>query len=232
MSASRTLSRLKQSLGTATCLLVEHGQKTISTFLWGVGAIVWGSHIMLSKREEVRDGSNYRKQISSVLRMQDLSGIFPFDERLKDLMAFKAEFGHCNAPQTGSRNNKHYSLGKWCSNMRESSKAIKEGRSPGRKLSKADIQYLENAGFEWNVSNRNIPFDERLKDLMAFKAEFGHCTVPQTKSRNNKHYSLGCWCSDMRRSYKAIKKGETPRCKLSKANSQRLEKAGFKWCLK
>jgi hypothetical protein len=70
-----------------------------------------------------------------------------FDERIKDLMAFKAEFGHCNVPKTRSSNNKHYSLGIWCSNMRESYKAIKDGRSPVRKLSKADIQRLENAGF-------------------------------------------------------------------------------------
>ena len=34
-------------------------------------------------------------------------------------------------------------------------------------------------------------FDERFKDLMAFKAEFGHCNVPKTNSSNNKYSSLG-----------------------------------------
>ena len=53
---------------------------------------------------------------------------------------------------------------------------------PRCKLSKADIQRLENAGFEWNLSKK-VSFDERLKDLMAFKAEFGHCNVPLTRSR-------------------------------------------------
>ena len=79
-------------------------------------------------------------------------GITSFDERIKDLMSFKAEFGHCNVPQTRSRNNKHYSLGCWCNDMRRSYKSIKEGRSPARKLSKADIQRLENAGsgFDWS----------------------------------------------------------------------------------
>jgi hypothetical protein len=66
--------------------------------------------------------------------------------------------------------------------MRLSYNAIKEGRSPGCKLSKANMKRLENAGFEWNLS-KNVPFDERLKDLMAFKAEFGHCNVPLTRSR-------------------------------------------------
>jgi hypothetical protein len=110
--------------------------------------------------------------------------------------------------------------------MRLSYNAIKEGRSPGCKLSKANMKRLENAGFEWNLS-KNVPFDERLKDLMAFKAEFGHCNVPQTRSRNNRHYSLGKWCNNMRMSYKSIKEGRSPSHKLSKANIKRLENAEF-----
>jgi hypothetical protein len=151
-----------------------------------------------------------------------------FDERIKDLMSFKAEFGHCNVPQTKSKNNKHLSLGYWCGDMRKAYKAIKEGRSTDRKLSKANIQRLENAGFEWNVSKK-VPFDERLKDLMSFKAEFGHCNVSNTRSRNIKYYSLGIWCNNMRMSYKAIKEGESLSRKLSKADIQRLENAGFEW---
>jgi hypothetical protein len=73
-----------------------------------------------------------------------------FDEHFKELMAFKEEFGHCNVPQTKSRNNKHLSLGYWFNNIRMSYKAIKEGRSSDRKLSKADMKRLENAGFEWS----------------------------------------------------------------------------------
>ena len=76
-------------------------------------------------------------------------------------------------------------------------------------------------------------FDERFKDLMSFKAEFGHCNVPRTKSRNNKHLSLGVWCCDVRHSYRAIKMGRSPshKLKLSKANIQCLENAGFEWSL-
>jgi hypothetical protein len=78
----------------------------------------------------------------------------------------------------------------------------------------------------------NKTFDERFKELIAFKAEFGHCNVPQTRSSNNKYRSLGIWCGNMRRSYKAIKEGGTPNNKLSKADMKRLEKAGFEWRLK
>ena len=140
-------------------------------------------------------------------------------------MAFKAKFGHCNVPCTQSSNNKHASLGKWCSHVRTSYKTAPRNN----KLSKADMKRLENAGFEWNHYKK---FDERFKDLMAFKAEFGHCNVPKTQSRNYKHYSLGSWCNEMRQSYKDIKKGGMPRCKLSKPDIKRLEKAGFKWHFK
>ena len=155
-----------------------------------------------------------------------------FDERMKDLMSFKAEFGHCNVPNTRSRNKKHLSLGAWCNHARESYKAIKLGRSPSRKLSKASIERLENAGFEWNLSKK-IPFDKRLIEIMAFKAEFGHCNVPKTQSRNNTHRSLGIWCISMRKTYKTIKEGRSPGCKLSKADmKQRLENAGFEYLSK
>jgi hypothetical protein len=154
-----------------------------------------------------------------------------FDERFKDLMSFKAEFGHCNVPDPRSRNStKHKSLGLWCSCVRKSYNSIKQGGTPRHyKLTKARIQRLECAGFVWNLYKK---FDERLKDLMAFKAEFGHCNVPGTNSRKNKHLSLGKWCSHVRESYKSIKEGRSPDYKLSKANIKRLEKAGFKWRFK
>ena len=67
---------------------------------------------------------------------------------------------------------------------------------------------------------------------MVFKAEFGHCNVPQTRSRNNKYLSLGVWRTHVRQSYKSIKEGGILRCKLSNAEIKRLEKAGFEWRLK
>jgi hypothetical protein len=49
------------------------------------------------------------------------------------------------------------------------------------------MKRLENAGFEWKLLKT---FDDRFNDLVAFKAKFGHCNVPSTKSNNNKHSSL------------------------------------------
>ena len=76
-------------------------------------------------------------------------------------------------------------------------------------------------------------FDNRVKDLQAFKEEHGHCNVTQSKSDKNKYQSLGKWCSTIRYLYKKIKQGQTPKgtCKLSDSKIQRLEAIGFKWNL-
>jgi hypothetical protein len=191
--------------------------------------------------ETTMNGSNEDVNISSSRRVSAVAAATratkrnkahkTFDERMKDLMSFKAEFGHCNVPNTRSRNIKYYSLGIWCNNMRMSYKSIKEGRSPSHKLSKANIKRLENAGFQWSSISKTCTFDKRFKDLMAFKAEFDHCNVPVTKS--SKHFSLGKWCSHIRLTYRAIQEGRgNLHCKISNADIKRLEKAGFEWRLK
>ena len=160
-----------------------------------------------------------------------------FDNRVKDLQAFKEEHGHCNVTLSKSdKNAKYKSLGNWCSNIRQSYKKIKQGGEASYKLSDANIQLLERMGFDFSLRayEEKISFDDRMKDLQAFKEEHGHCNVPISKSdKNIKYQSLGIWCSKMRQSYKKIKHGQTPpnTRKLSDANIQRLEAVGFKWNL-
>ena len=72
MSASKISWHSKQSLVTALCL--KQSQETISTILSGVGAVIWGGHIKLSKREKRRD-VNYPKQTASALRKLVSSGV-------------------------------------------------------------------------------------------------------------------------------------------------------------
>jgi hypothetical protein len=206
---------------TASRLALDHSSATAET-------------IMNVSNEDTNTGASPTRGVSAIAAatLVDKRRKFQktFDERFKDLMAFKAKFGHCNVPCTKSSNNKHLSLGIWCSNVRMSYKSIKEGTTTrNNKLSKADMKRLENAGFEWNCCKK---FDDRFKDLMAFKAKFGHCNVSRTNSSNNKYRSLGQWCSHVRQTYKAIKEGGRLRCKLSKADMKRLEKAGFEWRLK
>jgi hypothetical protein len=155
-----------------------------------------------------------------------------FDDRMKDLQAFKEEHGHCNVSLSKSdKNAKYKSLGRWCSQLRQSYRTIKQGGSPHSKLSDDDIQRLERLGFEWSLRayEERFFFNDRVKDLQAFKEEHGHCNVPISKSdKNIKYQALGRWCSKMRQSYKKIKQGGSPHSKLlSDANIQRLERMGF-----
>jgi len=150
-----------------------------------------------------------------------------FDKRLNDLMSFKAKHGHCNV----SKNGEDASLGIWCSELRGSYKKMKNNQKPRTKLSDEQIQRLNDAGFKWSLQNRELTsmkmFDERFNDLMAFKAKYGHCDV----STLGEDASLGIWCSELRGSYKKIKKNQKPKSKLSDEQIQRLSDAGFKWSL-
>ena len=69
-------------------------------------------------------------------------------------------------------------------------------------------------------------FDDRFNDLMSFKAKYGHCDVSYT----GEDASLGRWCTELRGSYKKVQNNQKPNTKLSDANIQRLNDAGFKWC--
>jgi hypothetical protein len=150
-----------------------------------------------------------------------------FDERFNDLMSFKAKYGHCDVSKRGE----DASLGQWCSQLRGSYKRIQKNQKPRAKLSDGQIQRLTDAGFKWSLlkaNSTNLGFDEHFNDLMAFKAKYGHCNVPQQGA----DASLGQWCSQLRVSYKKIQNNQKPpRMKLSDEQIQRLNDAGFKWSL-
>jgi hypothetical protein len=142
-----------------------------------------------------------------------------FDNRFNDLMAFKAKYGHCDVPNTGE----NASLGRWCSEMRVSYKKIQNNQMPHNKLSDAQIQRLNDAGFRWCLQRK---FDKRFNDLMSFRAKYGNCDVPRT----GENASLGRWCTELRVSYKKIQNNQKPKIKLSNEQIQCLNDAGFKWC--
>ena len=120
-----------------------------------------------------------------------------FDNRFNDLMAFKAKYGHCDVPRTGE----NVSLGLWCNLLRVSYKKIQNNQTPNMNLSDANIQRLNDAGFKLSVKGK---FDNRFNDLMAFKAKYGHCDVPQ----RGENASIGKWCKNTRASYKKIQNNQ------------------------
>ena len=171
-----------------------------------------------------QSGGGQKGTAGSPAASKGRSAPIPFEVRFKALMAFKAEFGHCNVPTT--KFGKFSSLGSWCSNVRGSYKHLQNGKIPHTKLPDEGIRRLEEAGFKWSPSQSK--FDERFQELMKFKEKFGHCNAPQTQSSG--YYSLGCWCKELRHSYKKIQeKGNASNTALSADGIRRLEKEGFMW---
>ena len=157
-----------------------------------------------------------------------------FNQRLKELEEFQAEFGHCIVPSRPSSSTNNYkSLGRWCGNMRGAYRVTNEKGTTHRNLCFDCIQ-LENIGFLWSCATRigsksDLIFNQRLKELEVFKAEFGHCNVPApTHSLSTKKYkSLGYWCANMSKNYRVIKLGGIPHRNLCPERIQNLEIMGF-----
>lgn len=74
-------------------------------------------------------------------------------------------------------------LGPWVKTQREDFRKMKDKKqSP---MCQWRIELLEKIGFDFKVSNREpSSFEQRLAELEEFKAEFGHCNVPQSWARN------------------------------------------------
>jgi len=147
-----------------------------------------------------------------------------FEERCRELIAFKEEFGHCNIPQRYAGNP---SLVRWCGNMRKTYMKIQKGMKANSNLSQDRIARLEEIGFEWQPStDYDKAFEQRCRELTSFKDEFGHCNVPQSYAGNP---SLGHWCVGMRHAYKKIQNGMKANYNPSQYRIERLEEIGFQW---
>ena len=134
----------------------------------------------------------------------------PFDKRFDEIMAFKAKHGH------------------WCSRLRCSYKKIQNNQKPKLELSDEQIRRLSDAGF--NLCPQRGAFDERINELMDFKVKHGNCNVHRT-DEYAEYASLSKWCTATRGSYKKIQHNQKPNINVSDEHIQRLNNAGFKWCL-
>jgi len=113
--------------------------------------------------------------------------------------------------------------------MRCSYNQIQQGQTPSSNLTQDRIErLLEEIGFKWKLANVAVTFEQRCRDLEAFKNEIGHCNVPFKYSANP---SLGNWCHERRCAYNKIQRGQTPRRNLTQGQIERLEEIGFKWKL-
>lgn len=119
----------------------------------------------------------------------------PWEEYFNELKEFKEKFGHTNVPV-------HYPpsirFGKWMQKQRQQLKKFRDGKkstmTPERKALLDEIG-LDNL---WN---------QRYKELIAFRKAHGHCRVPEKTYIPN--LTLGRWVKTQRYNYKRMLDGKS-----------------------
>ena len=130
-----------------------------------------------------------------------------WEEKFTLLQEYKAENGNCNVPQEWPDNP---ILGKWVISQRINRRKDK--------LTPAQIQRLENIGFDWDPAK--TVWEKRFGELHVYRTEHGHCDVPIGWEENRQ---LAQWVSQQR-SNKRRKRG-----KLCAEQIVRLGTIGFDW---
>ena len=133
---------------------------------------------------------------------------FVWERDYQKLIAFKGQFGHCEVP----KGRKEFAqLAEWVGKQRI------DKRKGLSRLSAERISKLNKIGFHWGRENK--PWDERFKELKAFKSRFGHCRVLRSWKENP---GLAKWVAHQRRG----------RHKLSADRKKKLNQLGFVWLIK
>ena len=132
-----------------------------------------------------------------------------WERKFQQLQQFYREFGHSDVPQTYKLNKP---LGKWVGKQREHWKARQETGSSTltdervRKLETVDFKFYMGKGTHAKhhglyMTERNIEeFNQRFRELVAFKAEHGHCQVPFADPRHN---GLAQWCARINKKFRS-----------------------------
>jgi len=138
----------------------------------------------------------------------------------QELINYKKEHGDCRVP---TRCEDYNRLGPWVKMQREDLRKMNENKTSP--MCQWRIDLLEKIGFEFKINERNpVSFEQRFAELGEFKAEFGHCNVPQGWARN---VPLGKWVSKTRDNYRFLQEGKKSR--LSHDQIAQLESIGFCW---
>ena len=137
--------------------------------------------------------------------------------RFEQLWEFKAQFGHCQVPQQCAATPE---LGLWVKHQRSDYRLSQEGKAS--RMTAERIRALESVDFEWKIS-RDV-WDERFQQLCEFKAQLGHCSVPQGYAANRK---LGQWVATQRFHCNLYQEGKASRMTAERIRA--LDGIGFDW---
>ena len=128
---------------------------------------------------------------------------------LRRLATYKSEHGDVNVPW-GYVTSDGVRLGQWVSNQR--------GNKSKQKLTKEQVEQLEELGFVWNVLDEQREL--MLRRLATYKSEHGDVNVPQGYVTSD-GVRLGLWVRTQR-----VNKSKQ---KLTKEQVEQLEELGFVW---
>jgi hypothetical protein len=132
-----------------------------------------------------------------------------WQRRYGELRAFKQEFGCCSVPWGWQPNP---GLGNWV--------RLQRRRRQRGTLASDQRRLLDKLEFDW-VGHPMPPrksWEQRFRELCAFKQRFGHCQVPAVWAENT---PLGAWVRHQRVLHQ---RGELPA-----HQRRRLEELGFCW---
>eukprot|EP00980_Cylindrotheca_fusiformis_P003752 scaffold833_cov92-Cylindrotheca_fusiformis.AAC.6 len=143
----------------------------------------------------------------------------PWDLRISELKQYIELHGDCNVPYHYSKNK---ALGKWVSRQREFYKFKLAGLRSS--LTDERVKELEDIGFAWKVRDRTdyVPWEQRIKELKAYKEKHGDCNVPKEYAQNK---NLGKWM-DQQKTFYSLKKSGQP-SPLTTERMKELEAIGL-----
>lgn len=143
-----------------------------------------------------------------------------FQDKLRELRAFKEKHGHCQVPTA-----KAGALGRWVNAQRVAYSARSKGpQSPSAYvLTQSRIDALNDVGFVWKIKDRTT-FEARFEELKAFKAVHGHTKVPQHYQENK---PLGKWVTKQRYCHTLKLAGQ--KSGLTDERISMLNAIGFEW---
>jgi hypothetical protein len=140
----------------------------------------------------------------------------------RHLCEFKAQFGHCLVPKRYAAN---HQLRSWVSTQRARYRLHQKEKSDS--VTAEHIRALEGIGFNWGRSKTDLAsilWSVRFQQMCEFKAQFGHCLVPQRCAANPK---LGHWVSTQRNNYRLHQEGKPS--PMTEERIRELESVGFNW---
>lgn len=137
-------------------------------------------------------------------------------EKYRELLAFKAEKGHCMVP---ARYEPNPQLATWVLTQRRHYRLMIEGKKS--QLTNERVKMLEDAGFAWQCKT----WMDRYNEVVAFKNQTGDFVIP----KDHPNQSLRPWAQTQRTHYRFYMEGKPSL--MTPERIKMLEDAGFPWKL-